>query len=73
MLQMLSALLVLAAAGLAVALTARTLRDSWSKVVIALAGPDAPIARRVHVATRLRAQPRRRPVVVSRERVWAAA
>jgi len=74
MLQLLSVLLVLGLTALAVFLVGNTLAQSWNKVVLALAGPDAPVARRVHSAMRLRAAPRRSSaVVVNRERAWAAA
>ncbi len=74
MLQVMSVLLVLGLTALAILFAGNTLAQSWNKVVLALAGPDAPVARRVHSAMRLRAAPRRSAaVVVSRERAWAAA
>lgn len=72
MLHMMSALLVLGLVALAVALAGATVARSWGKVVLALAGPVGPVVRRSGPAPRTRVSIRRQPVVLGRQRAWAA-
>ena len=71
MFHILSALLLLSLVALAVVLAGGTVARSWTKVVLALAGPVGPVVRR-SAPPRARPIARRRPVVLDRQRAWAA-